>query len=507
MDRARAERTGLVLLALGALLTCLVYRDVSGFALMETDDFDWLAFARDGLSEPSQLFAPLRFMLRPVATWTWAIDFRVWGEEPAGYHLSNVFIQLLCGLLLYLVLRRWRFHAVLASTLVLLWWLSPYAMVTMILCATRFQTLLLASWLAMALAWPREGERWTPLGAARVSLFALLAYLSKESSVVTPLLVLALERFERRVPWRAALKTTLWAGFASGAYLMIYASVASSERQFFAPTWQLLKKIPVIVATMMEMSELQLSDYNLSAIHGLALLMLAALGYLIVRLRCRHAVIGLVLWWSPLLPTLFNPFLPQRWLIIPYVGFLIVVADVARAILAGVEGTGRRRALLAAGAAVSVLLAIAHVARARLDLVDYARLSDSFAKVVSEARQIFPELPHDRPILMLRQERDEPLIELARTSVGQRKMHYQVGHGPYGLAPTELLLDYAGIGHGQRVRRLDPASLGEGPVALLLHVRGSFVLLNPARAELEAELGPLEQLGDSPRIVVLEASD
>ncbi len=106
----------------------------------------------------------------PVATWTWVASYLAWADSPVGHHFFNLVLQWLCGVLLFSLLRRWGFGPWLAALLASIWWVSPYALEATVSCSARFDSLLLASWLGMALAWPAPGARWTESRAAAVDL-------------------------------------------------------------------------------------------------------------------------------------------------------------------------------------------------------------------------------------------------------------------------------------------------------------------------------------------------
>lgn len=67
----------------------------------------------------------VRAYFRPLTVLSFALDHRIHGPNPAGFHLTNVLLHSLNALLAYLLLRRFRTRAALAACLVWLWALHP----------------------------------------------------------------------------------------------------------------------------------------------------------------------------------------------------------------------------------------------------------------------------------------------------------------------------------------------------------------------------------------------
>ncbi len=138
----------------------------------------------------------LGFEYLPVRDIVSALDWSIWGENPAGFHLTNLIFYMGACLLLYLVFVRHGIGAWLSFTATLLFVLHPSHVVMPAWVTERKGTLamffLLLSfncYLSARRHSGREGGRW--LVFAVISFAAAL--LSRHGSVVYPLLLIAYE--------------------------------------------------------------------------------------------------------------------------------------------------------------------------------------------------------------------------------------------------------------------------------------------------------------------------
>lgn len=156
---------------------------------------------------------------RPLACWTLAMDFRVFGPGPFGPHLTNLLLHLANGLLVLAVVRAvlrspnlaGHFQAVQATRLGIavatIWVAHPlageavaYATQRSTLLASGF--LMVAMWSSLRAAASPQPLRWRTLGVLAVAC----GMASKEDSVTAPLLLVAWERAFVLPSW-ASLRT------------------------------------------------------------------------------------------------------------------------------------------------------------------------------------------------------------------------------------------------------------------------------------------------------------
>lgn len=460
--------------ALVAVAVLALYRPVIGFELMG-DDYQWLQLAHAALHRPALLLADLDTFYRPASTWTLAADRLLWGWNPAGFHLTNLLLHAAAAVLLGMTARRLGLGRLAAWAVALLWACSPFALEPAVSVAIRFESLLLLAWLGLALSWPGPETRWTGGRVAAVAALVALAAASKETWVVTPGLVWALERWWRRATVRSATRTAAIAACASAAYTLVYFLAFPGGKGYFRLAPEVLAKIPHQLAAFLHFETLLPLGFRWSWKGVLATAIVAAAGILAVRRASPAGAFGLALLALPVLPTLLVPYLPTRYTAIPYAGFLMLVA--ASLAVYDRELAGQRRAFGRVGASLgagAVLLAGALTVRA--DVEDFARVSAAHRQVLAEAARAVPGLPRETPFFFRREDRDDPLRAIALSVRGLPKIFFPRPLDPYGLADVAALLEWSLRADGVSVvREASPTGEPAGPVPLLIHRSGAFV--------------------------------
>ncbi len=305
--------------------------------------FSTNAFAGSG--RQSQFFRPLQIL-------TYAFDCRVWGLNPAGYHLTGILLHLAVSLLVYFVI-----VSLFADTLIAFFAAAVFAVhpanseaVTYI--AGRADILFLL-FLLLSLRAYLNGERArTPsagLGLYAASLFFFVcALLSKEMAIIFPLLLVFTFLLFRgdlpRLP--AAGRWTRIAGFF--VILAAYAALRLTKLRFPAeiPEFQTTcRGIGPMLITYLEYLKIYFFPVRLQmerlTLPGpfpplsdlLAVLALAAaVVYLIRNGRSRIAWFGLGWFFISLLPVSnivsLNSALAEHWLYLPSLGLLVIFGAV-----------------------------------------------------------------------------------------------------------------------------------------------------------------------------------
>jgi len=452
------------------------------------DDYQWVQHAHHALHAPRLLLADLDTFYRPASTWTLALDRLAWGHRPLGYHLTNLLLHALAATALALAARRLGLATGAAAAAAALWLASPFTSEPAIQVAIRFENLLLVAWLALAAAWPRPAERWTPGRRAAVVAAAALAAASKETWVVTPLLVLVLARVQGRAPWRrAAAYCGAFAG-AAALYALAYFLAFPSGKGYFDLSAAPLAKVPHLLAAFLFLTPLQPLAFPLGWREALAAVATAAALVLLLRRGSPAGALGAALLAAPLLPTLLVPYLPLRYAAIPWAGFALVAAAAAVEAVRATRGAARRAAA-AAATALATLAVAAGAIGVRLELLDAARVSAAHARLLAEAAAIAPELPVATPVAVVRAEGEHPLGPLARSPRGLFKLYYPRPPDPYGLIDAAALFEWALAREGAFVLRRDDGDerfAGAGG-AVLLHESGRFAWAARATPDVVGE--------------------
>ena len=422
------------------VLTALVHWPVLRFELTG-DDYETVGLAHEACLHPAMLFAPLGEWLRPATIWSLAVDRVLWGTDPAGYHATTLAIHLVTVLVLLAAAAVLGLRPGIALAVALLWGCSPFTDENAVWAAIRHENTLLLGWLVAVVAWPGPDRAWTNGRIAAAVGGVLLAALSKETWIATPFILGALELVRTRWRWRPALTVAGATGVFALAYVALRFMAFPGTQGYFEWSPAPLAKLPHLLAAFLGLEELRpvVTTVGWGGAAGSALV--AAAAVLAWRWRSRAALVGLALLLPPLGPTLFVPFLPQRYAAIPYSGFLLLAGGLLETGLRRLgPRPGRFAAALAATAAVAVFAVGAVTVRA--DQEDWRRISDAHGVLLREARLVADELPVGIPVALVRDEHTEPLQEIVDHPAGLEKLQYLRGSAPYGLVDAGPLFDW-----------------------------------------------------------------
>ncbi|HZL99467.1 MAG TPA: O-GlcNAc transferase, partial [Planctomycetota bacterium] len=177
------------------LLTLAAYAPAARCGYVFDDDVfltdNPLIHAADGLRGFWFSTAPSDYF--PLTSTTLWLEWRLWGADPAGYHVVNVLLHAAGSVLLWRVLLRLRVPGAWIGAA--LFALHPVCVQSVAWITQRKNTLPLALSLLSLLAWLRSED--APPGRRRPAAYAasllafLLALLSKTSVVTLPLVLLA----------------------------------------------------------------------------------------------------------------------------------------------------------------------------------------------------------------------------------------------------------------------------------------------------------------------------
>ncbi len=146
--------------------------------------------------DPVKTTAPLiewRGMYRPIQTLSFALDYRLWGLRPFGFHLSNVVIHAIVSCLVYTLCNTVGISARFSLLAALIFAAHPANVEPVMWVSSRNAGLSLTFLLASFLLFFRSrGIRRFPSAmlAASLGLF-MLAVLSKETAIVLPVMLVA----------------------------------------------------------------------------------------------------------------------------------------------------------------------------------------------------------------------------------------------------------------------------------------------------------------------------
>lgn len=494
----------LVPTALVALVCVAVFRPVFGYQITG-DVYQMVQIAHEGCFRPLHLIAPIGQFFRPVSTFSLAFDLAVWGRNPAGFHLTTLLIHCIAGLALLAAARTLGLGRLSSTAVALLWVISPFTDENAIWAAIRHENALLLAWLVIVVSWPGPGNQWTRGRVAGVIGGTFFAVASKETWIATPFLFGALELVRCRFAWRSA---TIWAagsGLAAMSYVAARFLAFPSVGDYYQWSALPLAKLPHLMAAFLWLEELVPVVDSVSWRGVVACVVVAAAGFAAIRLRVGPAVVGFALLLPPLGPTLFVPYLPQRYAAIPWAGFLLIAAGLGQRAFLALRPDFRRWAAIAAGALVMVLGSTS-ILMVRADLADWKRISDAHLQLLGETREIIEELPTDCAIAMIRLEGQNPLLEIINDPIGLRKMSYIRPKDPYGLVDSAALLEWVRDEDGLLVRSRDDWSthFNGTPGSVLFHLNGGFKWSEDTEEDLASTVRKWEKAGRQLQVVEVE---
>ena len=264
---------------------------------------------------------------RPATLLSYALELRLWGISPWGFHLTNILLHTANTLLLYLLLKRFRPEGPLPWTASLLFLLHPAHGENIAWISGRTD-LLAFLFLALSLLFRLEYEE-RKRGLSISLLFFTLALLSKEAALLfLPLLFLLFpsKGFKNRLllllPYLSLLPLYLFLHQKAASTLalnrgLLWADIPLALRSAGAYVRILL--FPNLPAPYFPMGELTVHPllYTLSGLCGISLILL------IIRFRREFPLtfpgLSLLLF---LLPSLFPRFLPTWPPIAPRFAYL-----------------------------------------------------------------------------------------------------------------------------------------------------------------------------------------
>lgn len=444
------------------------------------DSYQWIQHAHLAAHHPIMLLTDLDTFYRPSTTWTLVADRVLWGGFDApGYRRSSLLLHGLVAWALAIAGRRLGLGWIASGAVGVVWLASPFTDESAFIVAYRFQPLLLMSWLVLIAVWPQRGERWSGLRLA-VAIAALFgAAAAKETWVVTPVLVAALA-YEQERKWRAVVVPVIAAGCAVAVYLVFYFIAFPTSKSYFEAGPHIIAKIPTQLAAFFLLEESIPHDLSLTIRGALAFLAFSAMVFACIKWRVPGALVAVVLFLLPTLPTLLVPYMPQRYLAIPFAGFLLLIALWIHAFDARQQ---KWRPMIRGIASVVVVVVLAvGASTVRADLEDHRRMAAAHAVLLEETREIASAVVDDAPVAVIRDEGTTPLVEVIQSPVGYPKLAFIRNYDPYGLIDAAALLEWVLAEEGRFVEHVaDWTTASEGVEGLLLvHRDGGFVNLGVA---------------------------
>jgi hypothetical protein len=466
------------------------------------DDFQWWQHARMALEQPGLLLAP-HGGYRPLNTWTMSLDHLLYGTWPWGYHLTSLLWHLGCGLVFWAFLGRLGLSAAARGVALALWLCSPYTLEPAQVVSERYEPALLASWLGLAMLWPRRGESWRRGRAVAAFLLGGLTAMCKESWVVLPAFTLLLDLTVARVGVVASLRRSALVALGPLMYMAWYfAHPPIAPGTYFGSALTGAIKIPHAWAVFSGLAPLRPMEFTFGVPEIAAVALASALAWLAWRWRSTAMAVGFGFFVLPFVPVLAVGWMTSRYTFMPLAGFLTV--GVAAAEHAVQHVRARYRWPAAAGfVGLGLVVLATGLADLRGDMADARAFSRVHERLVAEAEAFAPRFPGSDAVVAVRLDSSSPLHEIARAPQGVAKVFFVRGADPAGLADWSALLSYVlDPCGGPLLTTVEPAAAAGLPFAVVGYAEGGFLELPRRAATVDGEVAAWRASGYSPRVLV-----
>lgn len=182
---------------------------------------------------------PMMGVYMPLTMWSYMLDHLLWGVDPLGYRLQNLFWHLAAVAALYNCMRHFKLSATLAFVLTLCFAIHPQRVESVVWMSERKDTLCAALYFWAVFFYLKGLGRPGMLVAANA--FCLLALLAKPMAVSLPFVFLCVE-FSRRRGWREAARH--WWGVAPAfvfvaAVMLVTVHTQSDMERHVSWAWRL----------------------------------------------------------------------------------------------------------------------------------------------------------------------------------------------------------------------------------------------------------------------------
>ncbi len=310
----------------------------------------------------------------PLKMLSLAIDYQLFGGDPAGYHVVNLLLHVANALLVYLLLLRLGESAPTAFAVALLWAVHPVQVESVAWISERKNVLSTLFFLLAFLAYLRFSDR-PRLGTyALVFVLFVCALLTKINTIVLPAITIAYE-----VAWRFRLRARdvvatlpLLAAGAVLAWVNLHGNPSHGAAYHGGSLWVTLRTSSTVVPRYLGLILLPVGLQTYYAVPLRAswlepgvlasTLAIAAAGIAVIVLARRRRRAGFwIIWFLVTLAPMLNlvPFpalMADRYLYIPLVGPLVLLAWAAQDLVRRVPRASTAVPILTGAAAVGCTL-------------------------------------------------------------------------------------------------------------------------------------------------------
>ena len=367
------------------------------------DDFGWILDSRVASAhELGALFFKSSGFYRPVVGLTFAADYAIFGINPLGYGLTNVFFAGICAVLLYLVARELSLPSAAAAFAVALWLLNPHGINTAVLWMSGRTSLLLTMGSLAAVLLVLRGRPFLALLPAAVALF------SKEEAFLLPVILFLWWIGFRRASLPPARQMALW-WLCSAALIGVYLGLrfqTGAMTPWTAPPYYRFTANPVVILKNIR----EYADRALTFPVAVALVAWIVLRPSSERTPVSRSVIICGVAWivGGYGLTMFLPVRSSLYACYPSAGAALIAADFVRRCWDAAAPMARQRAVVA-GIVATLAMTPVYVIRNRSTLAN-ARFS---TRVLHDLASATRGVPSGGVVVVLDDRSRRPNVETA----------------------------------------------------------------------------------------------
>ncbi len=294
-------------------------------------DADSVAFSGSGMA---------RDIYRPLSTLSLALDFHVWHLSPRGYHLINILLHLLNACLLVWISKQW-LNNLWGTLVVAAVFLVHPVQIEAVAWVTQRSTLLCALGCLSALAIYLKKKPLSKMWIAAGLLCYAVALFSKETAVLLPVLAILIDQKRHSSLLFSWVVMAILYWMLRGHVLGQWSSIASTHPTVLTQGYLGIMAFPIYLKTLLLPVSLTVT-YSTPMFEPTRFLVflvidLSYLGVLGVAIFRRN-VLAIPLGWIliMLIPVLhlipIVPFVADRFLYIPVMGFALAIGWLAQAV-------------------------------------------------------------------------------------------------------------------------------------------------------------------------------
>jgi hypothetical protein len=199
MNLSRQKKSVLLICLCTALLTFVVYGQVKDHAFVDFDDYEYITenpHVRSGLNTDNIVWAFSSYHSNNWHPLTWIshmADVQIFGLNPAGHHLVNVFFHILSAILLFLLLLQMTGALWPSAFVAALFALHPLHVESVAWAAERKDVLSTFFWILTTWMYVRYTEKPDWKRYSLIILFFTLGLMSKQMLVTLPFVLILLD--------------------------------------------------------------------------------------------------------------------------------------------------------------------------------------------------------------------------------------------------------------------------------------------------------------------------